>query len=168
MKYTLVRNNRLPREDSSRGGAPKILAVSPRNFVRMRVFSLIHGRRSEEEEGMRASELGPPEHQATVYFFRPNTAICDLVPRGLLIAPDHYRFASVAHSTVRRTTTKQNKQTKTTARSLSQTKTINWLVYIWYRRSSRKRTPSGRRNSVRNWSWSLTRMSKYKVYVGAR
>ena len=35
-------------------------------------------------------------------------------------------------------------------------------------RISRKRTASGGRNSVRNWSWPLTRMSKYKVCMGAR
>ena len=31
-------------------------------------------------------------------------------------------------------------------------------LFSKYSRSSRKRTPSGREKSVRNWSWPLTRM----------
>ena len=41
----------------------------------------------------------------------------------------------------------------------SQTDEFFLLVY----HISRKRTPSGSRKSIRNWSWPLTRMCKYKV-----
>ena len=39
-------------------------------------------------------------------------------------------------------------------------KQTNECIYM-YSRSSHKQTPLGDRNSVRNWSWMLTRMSKY-------
>ena len=58
----------------------------------------------------------------------------------------------------RKKETGDEKKTKSPEKSQNESQERKCKCCSRYSRSSRKRTPSGREKSVRNWSWPLTRM----------